>query len=73
LRISSLLHMSVMLAAAGVVGCIEPTQYGGPIHVEQAGVEARLRRLCGVTEQTQGCATLVAPGGEEAPDGGPAE
>lgn len=50
-----------MLTACAVlsVGCAEPVQYGGPIPVDQAGVQARLRSQCGVTKQSIGCAALA--------------
>ena len=34
-------------AIVGLLGCPTPTQYGGPIPIDTAGLEARARILCG--------------------------
>ena len=54
--------MAALTACAALLtGCVEPVQYGGPIAVDQAGVQARLEAQCGATRQTSGCASLAEP------------
>ncbi len=48
--------MHRLVAFSGVTclflaSCVEPTQYGGPIPVDQAGTLARLSSLCAVASQ----------------------
>jgi len=49
-----------LAGALALTACVEPRQYGGPIPVDQAGLEARLTRLCTFTGQTEGCVALAA-------------
>jgi hypothetical protein len=57
---------SVALAAClALAGCVEPIQYGGPIRVERAGLDARLRVMCGNSAGQSPCADLAT-----APDEG---
>jgi hypothetical protein len=35
-----------LLVCAALAACVEPTQYGGPIAVDRAGLAHRLRALC---------------------------
>ncbi len=58
----------IALGALFVGACVEPIQYGGPIPIDAAGLQARLSHLCVLTGQTTGCETLAA-----SPEDEPAE
>ncbi len=60
----------LLLFCPALVGCPTPTQYGGPIYVDQQGFDARMQVLCGMGRGPgQGCAepTEASTG---APDAG---
>ena len=45
-----------LVAFAITTGCVEPTQYGGPIRFERAGMEARVDAMCALGHMTSKCA-----------------
>ena len=59
----------LLLFCRALLGCSTPTQYGGPIYVDQEGVDARMQVLCGMGRGSgQGCAesTEASTGGADA-------
>jgi hypothetical protein len=55
------------LFAVGVSACRPPIQYGGPIPIDEAGMQARMRALCraGMGGHTEAKCEGVANGHEE--------
>ncbi len=48
----------VAFALCGLASCVEPGQYGGPIPVDQSGLEGRLETACTITQQSM-CGLLA--------------
>ncbi len=63
----------LVVLALAQAACIEPTQYGGPIPVRQAGLAARLESYCRTSPVGIGCESFASARDDEGRDPGEAD